>query len=45
MDTLILGELAKEIIHLKSGQRLIQWMVGINITLSLAIIGFLLATK
>lgn len=31
----VLGELAKEIIQLKTGQRLIHWMVGVNITISL----------
>ena len=39
---LVLGELEKEIINLKAGHRLTHWMVGINIMLSMAIIGFLL---
>jgi len=34
----ILGELHGEIMKLKFGQRLIQWMVSFNIILSIAIV-------
>ncbi|HIP38845.1 MAG TPA: hypothetical protein EYG88_05585 [Desulfocapsa sulfexigens] len=35
----VLGELHEEIIKLKSGQRLIQMMVSLNIVMTMAIIG------
>ncbi len=38
----VLGELYEAIIKLKSGQRLIQWMVSFNIILSMAIIAKML---
>lgn len=38
-----LGELEKEVIGLKAGHTLTHWMVGINITLTMAVIAFLLS--
>ena len=39
----VLGELDNKITKLEYGHKLTHWMVGINITLNLAIIGFLLS--
>jgi len=39
----VLGELDNKITKLEYSHKLTHWMVGINITLNLAIIGFLLS--